>query len=602
MPGSQQKKKQRIELQDNTLQVLVSEQAPAKKPDNDSNPVPEIPNGFRVHGYDIRNHIAHYLLGPYVEIITETPSEKEKIGDFELLTEEEREKIALKLRKKKALRLNAYLLIQLKDSAWQIGFRRKNTGTDEIEYVQETVGWQSRLYIYLQDWYHVELGITRDTDLIAYVEKAIRSHKGDVEPQLQSISRLSGANQYLHHFIQKAPDSSFYLKEQLLKTLLRHVTRGEEDEAERILKSHPYLLLSKWKAEITDGSLVRDFKPAATIKHALWGYDLHMWKMMLSCIPEEKKAEYYADLLNQLIDLKKNGLEYTLNNLKTRGLRILRQDPTEEEKQDAIAREAYHFIQTNKGSFIGFFDPKTKQYVQRKLENDSDLKFRMESELERFDRQNPDEPSVLKKHPYIGSFDFILTRDKELLLFAEKEILKHGGRTHITKKESFFNFGPSQKAKQNYMAGLNANWVTDRLKLYWSMIVGTEDRLQPISFKQEKFRHDRPFDLTPKFNEESLPRGNKDYHGYFAAPVFDDEGFVFGYVGGVLWTGLLGVWTGAGGVAVAPRAASVENLLAERAFCEVRTKDIVNLEKHLSNPQQENIHQNSDQNKRCPGM
>jgi hypothetical protein len=75
-------------------------------------------------------------------------------------------------------------------------------------------------------------------------------------------------------------------------TLLQHVAFGEQDEAERILKEDPTLLLRT--GQITDHS-GRTFQDITAFQYALWALDRHMWTMILKYLPKEEAARQLHD-------------------------------------------------------------------------------------------------------------------------------------------------------------------------------------------------------------------------------------------------------------------------------------------------------------------
>jgi hypothetical protein len=74
--------------------------------------------------------------------------------------------------------------------------------------------------------------------------------------------------------------------------LLQHVALGEQEEAERILKADPTLLLRT--GEVTDYS-GRTFKHITAFQYALWALDRHMWTMILKYLPPEEAAKQLRD-------------------------------------------------------------------------------------------------------------------------------------------------------------------------------------------------------------------------------------------------------------------------------------------------------------------
>jgi hypothetical protein len=83
----------------------------------------------------------------------------------------------------------------------------------------------------------------------------------------------------------------FYKQSQLemaVGKLLTHVARGEQDQAEAMLKENPNLLLHQ--GNVTDYS-GRKFYNITAFQYALWAYDRHMWNMLLKYFPGNKIEE-----------------------------------------------------------------------------------------------------------------------------------------------------------------------------------------------------------------------------------------------------------------------------------------------------------------------
>jgi hypothetical protein len=94
---------------------------------------------------------------------------------------------------------------------------------------------------------------------------------------------------------------------------LLHVARGEQDQAEVMLKGNPQLLLRK--GDVTDHS-GRTFHNITAFQYALWAYDRHMWNMLLKYFPRNTD-----EALTQLNELEATGVGYQLNDSKTGRIR-----------------------------------------------------------------------------------------------------------------------------------------------------------------------------------------------------------------------------------------------------------------------------------------
>ena len=75
--------------------------------------------------------------------------------------------------------------------------------------------------------------------------------------------------------------------------LLLLVARGEQDQAEAMIKESPLLVLEK--GTVTDLSN-RTFKDITAFQYALWARDWHMWEMLLKYLPLETAALQFQEL------------------------------------------------------------------------------------------------------------------------------------------------------------------------------------------------------------------------------------------------------------------------------------------------------------------
>ena len=69
--------------------------------------------------------------------------------------------------------------------------------------------------------------------------------------------------------------------------------QGEQDQAEKIIKDNPSLLLSP--GTVTDLS-GREFKQITAFQYVLWALDWHMWKMLLKYMDTKEAALQFAEL------------------------------------------------------------------------------------------------------------------------------------------------------------------------------------------------------------------------------------------------------------------------------------------------------------------
>jgi hypothetical protein len=128
----------------------------------------------------------------------------------------------------------------------------------------------------------VEEKITSLLDLPTDItKKEILSHLA-----LKDLSILARTSQGAQKFFANV------LADAKLAALLQHVAFGEQEQAERILKADPTLLLRT--GQVTDYS-GRTFKNITAFQYALWALDRHMWTMILKYLPREEGAKQLHD-------------------------------------------------------------------------------------------------------------------------------------------------------------------------------------------------------------------------------------------------------------------------------------------------------------------
>lgn len=108
-------------------------------------------------------------------------------------------------------------------------------------------------------------------------------------------------------------NNEFELDGTILTTrLLLHVARGEQDEAEQLLKEAPSLLpeLLSQTGDVVDYA-GRIFKDVTAFQVAVWNKDTHMARMLLQCVPEGNAGlATRKAMLEQVVTLKKTGITF----------------------------------------------------------------------------------------------------------------------------------------------------------------------------------------------------------------------------------------------------------------------------------------------------
>jgi hypothetical protein len=96
-----------------------------------------------------------------------------------------------------------------------------------------------------------------------------------------------------------------------VRKLLHHVTRGEYDAVQAMLKKD-ISLISK-RGIITDCS-GREFEHISGFEYTLWALDKHMWAAMIACIPStEEGKKVFARLYAQYNTVNTDGVTYKLH-------------------------------------------------------------------------------------------------------------------------------------------------------------------------------------------------------------------------------------------------------------------------------------------------
>lgn len=121
---------------------------------------------------------------------------------------------------------------------------------------------------------------------------------------------------------------------------LQKVAFGQQDEAEKMIKRNPKLMLEK--NNVTDYSH-RTFHAISALQYCAWARDIYMLEMLLSYLPKEEKKTAYQ----QFHALDQYGTEYGSSyepKLLIEALREFmdhRKDWTTEQKRESFAKIAY---------------------------------------------------------------------------------------------------------------------------------------------------------------------------------------------------------------------------------------------------------------------
>ncbi len=86
------------------------------------------------------------------------------------------------------------------------------------------------------------------------------------------------------------------LDQEAVEKLLLHVARGEQDEAEAMLKENKALALGKGRVKDYSERIFEDISP---FQYALWAQDWCMWRMIQQYLPQEAQREQLEAILSK---------------------------------------------------------------------------------------------------------------------------------------------------------------------------------------------------------------------------------------------------------------------------------------------------------------
>ncbi|HAT8178911.1 TPA: F-box protein [Legionella pneumophila] len=130
------------------------------------------------------------------------------------------------------------------------------------------------------------------------------------ELKIETAQNLS--NRDLVNLAQASKDHLALFKPMIdVRKLLHHVTRGEHDKVEAMLKKNMSLMFKRGKVTDCSG---RTFDNISAFEYALWALDKHMWAVMIACIPKnEEGREIFEQLIAQYNKVNTDGVTYKLN-------------------------------------------------------------------------------------------------------------------------------------------------------------------------------------------------------------------------------------------------------------------------------------------------
>ena len=152
---------------------------------------------------------------------------------------------------------------------------------------------------------------------------------------------VSPALRHRQHFVQQ------------VAPLLRHIARGEQTQAEALLRADPSLMFKRWHVRDLSG---RNFPSVSGFEYALWAMDTRMWRMMIDCIPDTPEGEQLRMLLlAQNQNLETEGISFDLEGQQFEHQHHFDFSPSRLAMQGYVNQEMgdhfYHVIGREQGLF-----------------------------------------------------------------------------------------------------------------------------------------------------------------------------------------------------------------------------------------------------------
>lgn len=290
---------------------------------------------------------------------------------------------------------------------YKIGFcKKKNDGS--LEYTIHTLDEKSPLLRYVrEDLTHREYSKlfpfdskekryqTHSTDrvLLRYLEKEIKAAGGlTYHRLLNNRTRLAGLCQKDRAIMNAGMRDNEGKKstnqvvqqsilQEFFKDLCDHESFHEIEEARALLERFPQLLLSQFSGDIKGCSPELTLHGFTLIQKAYLQGNWFFYEMALDVIEqskllsEEKKAFYKKDVLAQIKVVDEGRLEWTLDNLLNRGVRIIDADTmannASEKKrfiEEIVERNGYYLmikkeVDAITSCSLGYCCPNTKKYM-----------------------------------------------------------------------------------------------------------------------------------------------------------------------------------------------------------------------------------------------
>ena len=441
-----------------------------------------------------------HLDGPSVTLIEGAPTLKEKNAVTAVAIDENRKPDLNRPH------VNTYHLIASTSSKtgaleYEIGFCKKVRGNlflrknaslkyttqklDEnrplLRYVHEDLIYQkySKLFPYdakKEDY----LTDSQDRVLLRCIEKEIKAAGGLTAHCLQNRTRLAAVctndralmNGWIRNTEGKKSANQVMLHsilQELFKNLCEHESFHEIKEARALLERFPQLLLSQFSGDIVGCAPELTLHGFTFIQKAYLQGNWFFYEMALDVInksallSEEKKTFYKKDLLNQIDAVEKGKLEWTLDNLLNKGVRIinadtLENDPSEKERliEEIVARDGYHLIIKKQDDVIssctlGYRDPTSKEYTQHEISKTDPLFAIAEDLYQRLQNANDGHGANLSH---------CFTRDHRDLALVKTVLKQQGIETQYRQTASHSDHTDLRVAIEKY----SANWISWSLK------------------------------------------------------------------------------------------------------------------------------------------
>ena len=395
--------------------------------------------------------------------------------------------------------LSTYHLIAQSDVttgaiAYKIGFcKKKRDGS--LEYTTHTLYGKSPLLRYVREdlshrkysqlfpWDPKKQGYQTDSHdrvLLRYLETEVKAAGGLTCHRLRNRTRLAPVSKEFHAIVAQQS-----ILQELFKDLCDHESFHELEKARDLLEHFPKLLRSEFRGDIIGCAPELTFHDFTIIQKAYLQGNWLFYEMALDVIEqsielsEDQKAIYKEDLLAQIEEAKEGRLQWTLDNLLNKGVRIIDADTMEQDPDEAqrltdeiVKRNGYHLIIKKEADAItsctvGYRCPTTQEYKTHDIVTTDPL-FAIAGDL--YQRLKQANDGYGNRHTHC------FTRDHRDLALVRAVLEKLQVPTRLRQTATPLNFEALLAALQEYSANW-APWSVERCRDHLHGAIYAECRL-----------------------------------------------------------------------------------------------------------------------------